>query len=42
MPKKRYNVEEIIHPRPAYLGGFQPAPSGLEKSYNYLNLLLIR
>jgi len=30
-----------FHHRPAYSGGFQPAPSRLEKHYNYLDLLLI-
>jgi hypothetical protein len=29
-----------VHPRPAYSGGLQPAPSQLEKPYNYLNSLL--
>jgi hypothetical protein len=40
MPKKRYNAEEIIYPRPAYSGGLQPPPSGLEKYCKYINLLL--
>jgi hypothetical protein len=31
----------VVHPRPAYSGGFQPPPSGLEKHYNHSNLLLI-
>jgi pyridoxine/pyridoxamine 5'-phosphate oxidase len=30
-----------VHPRPAYSGGFQPAPTELEKHRNYLNLSLI-
>jgi hypothetical protein len=41
MPKKHHNTEEIIHPRPTYSGGLQPAPTELERYCNYLNLLMI-